>query len=34
MIIGIWVIDEVKKVVEKEYILDKFFEVWYFECIF
>lgn len=33
MITGTWVTDEVKKAVEKEYILDTFFEVWHFERI-
>lgn len=33
MITGTWVTDEVKKAVEKDYILDKIFEVWHFERI-
>lgn len=33
MIIGIWVFVEVKKVIEKGYVVDKIFEVWYFDCI-
>lgn len=33
MITETWVTDEVKKAVEKGYILDKIFEVWHFERI-
>lgn len=33
MITGTWVTDEVKKAVEKDYILDKIFEVWHFDRI-
>lgn len=33
MITGTWVTDEVKKALEKGYVLDKIFEVWHFESI-
>lgn len=33
MITGTWVSDEVKKAIEKGYVVDKIFEVWHFDSI-
>lgn len=33
MITGTWVTDEVKKAIEKGYVVDKIFEVWHFDRI-